>query len=314
MQPSATTPRVAVILPCYNEEAAIAKVVADFRAALPDAAIYVYDNNSSDKTAAIAATAGAIVRNEPMQGKGNVLRRMFADVEADVYVLSDADDTYPAEFAGGMVDALLNENLDMVVGVRREQEDDAYRFGHRFGNRFLNRCVQWIFGARFSDMLSGYRVFSRRFVKSFPTLVPGFEIETELTIHALTLRLPSLEIDVPYRARFEGTQSKLRTYRDGTRILLLILLMFKEYRPFSFFGALGVLLGFIAVAIALPLLPTYLETGLVPRFPTAILATGLAICAGLSMMSGIFLDSISRMRLESKRLTYLGIPSFSAPP
>ena len=312
MQSSPITPRVAVILPCYNEEAAIQKVIADFRAALPDATIYVYDNNSSDKTAALAAQMGAIVRTEPMQGKGNVLRRMFADIEADAYVMSDADDTYPAERAGEMVDALLSQNLDMVVGVRREQDDEAYRFGHRLGNRFLNRCVQWIFVAGFNDMLSGYRVFSRRFVKSFPTLVSGFEIETELTIHALTLRLPSLEIDVPYRPRFEGSASKLRTYRDGTRILLLILLMFKEYRPFFFFGMIAALLGVTAVVLAFPLLPTYLETGMVPRFPTAILATGLSICAVLSFMSGIFLDSISRMRLESKRLTYLAIPLHSS--
>lgn len=304
--------RLAVILPCYNEAGAIEKTIDDFRLFLPEATIYVYDNNSSDESVKVSQEHGAVVRIEPEQGKGNVVRRMFADIEADAYILCDADDTYSADRVREMVNALFENNYDMIVGARREQEEAAYRLGHRFGNRLLTRCVAWIFGNKFSDMLSGYRVFSRRFVKSFPTMTTGFEIETEFTIHALTLRMPSLEIDVPYKARPEGTESKLRTYHDGTRILSLIILLFKEYRPFLFFTTIAILLAILSTGLSIPVILEFAETGLVPRFPTAILSTGIMLCAVLSFVCGILLDSVSRMRLETKRLHYLMHPSPNA--
>ena len=300
--------RVAVLVPCYNEQESIGVVVRDFRRALPEATVYVYDNNSKDETRARAATAGAVVRSEPLQGKGFVVRRMFADIEADVYVLVDGDDTYHAASAPAMVERLLAEQLDMVVGCRVTDIEAAYRPGHRLGNRVLTGVVATVFGDRFSDILSGYRVFSRRFVKSFPALTKEFEIETELTVHALELDMPIVEIKTPYKDRPPGSSSKLRTYRDGVRILTAILILFKEERPLAFFGIAGLVLGLVALVLGYPLVVTFLETGQVPRFPTAILATGLMILAFLSFASGLILETVTRGRKELKRLAYLAIP------
>jgi len=301
--------RTAVILPCYNEEAAIAQVVRDFRQALPQAAIYVYDNNSTDRTAEVAAAAGAVVRRETRQGKGHVVRRMFADVEADVYVLADGDGTYDAASAPRLVAKLLEERLDMVVGSRLSTyEGAAFRPGHRLGNDLLTGFLGLCFGRSFSDILSGYRVFSRRFVKSFPALSTGFEIETELSVHALELRMPTAEVPTPYRARPAGSASKLRTYRDGFRILMMILDLFKEERPLAFFSLIAGGLALASVLLAAPIVVTYLETGLVPRVPTAILSTGLMILAFLSLASGFVLDTVTHGRREMKRLIYLSIP------
>ena len=300
--------RVAVLVPCYNEQESIGAVVRDFRRLLPEATVYVYDNNSKDETRARAATAGAVVRSEPLQGKGFVVRRMFADIEADVYVLVDGDDTYDAASAPAMVERLLAEQLDMVVGCRVTDIEAAYRPGHRLGNRVLTGVVATVFGDRFSDILSGYRVFSRRFVKSFPALTKEFEIETELTVHALELDMPIVEIKTPYKDRPPGSSSKLRTYRDGVRILTAILILFKEERPLAFFGIAGLVLGLVALVLGYPLVVTFLETGQVPRFPTAILATGLMILAFLSFASGLILETVTRGRKELKRLAYLAIP------
>ena len=300
--------RVAVLLPCYNEQEAIGKVVRDFRQALPEAIVYVYDNNSQDETRARAAAAGAVVRSESQQGKGFVVRRMFADVEADVYVLVDGDDTYHAPSAPLLVERLLAEQLDMVVGRRVTEIEQAYRPGHRLGNRLLTGVVARVFGDRFKDILSGYRVFSRRFVKSFPALTKEFEIETELTVHALELDMPIAEVDTPYKDRPAGSASKLRTYRDGVRILTAILVLFKEERPLAFFGLAGLALAVLALGLGYPVLTEYLRTGLVPRFPTAILATGLMILAFLSFTSGLVLETVTRGRKELKRLAYLTIP------
>ncbi len=300
--------RVAVLLPCYNEQEAIGKVVRDFRQALPEAIVYVYDNNSRDETRARAAAAGAVVRSETQQGKGFVVRRMFADVEADVYVLVDGDDTYHAPSAPLLVERLLAEQLDMVVGRRVTEIEQAYRPGHRLGNRLLTGVVARVFGDRFKDILSGYRVFSRRFVKSFPALTKEFEIETELTVHALELDMPIAEVDTPYKDRPAGSVSKLRTYRDGVRILTAILVLFKEERPLAFFGLAGLALAVLALGLGYPVLTEYLRTGLVPRFPTAILATGLMILAFLSFTSGLVLETVTRGRKELKRLAYLTIP------
>ena len=306
------THRVAVLVPCYNEQAAIPAVVHAFRAALPDAAIYVYDNNSSDGTAAAARHAGALVRTERLQGKGNVIRRMFADIDADAYVLVDGDDTYDAASAPAMVELLLHEGLDMVNGARVSEAEAAYRPGHRFGNRVLTGLVAGIFGNRVSDMLSGYRVFSRRFVKSFPALSGGFETETEFTIHALELRMPIGEMPTPYKERPAGSASKLNTYRDGLRILRTVLLLVKEERPLPFFAVIGTALLLLAVVIVLPVVRTYLQTGLVPRLPTAVLATGLVLLSFLSLTCGLILDSVTRGRKEIKRLAYLSIPAPSS--
>ena len=300
--------RVAVLLPCYNEQEAIGKVVRDFRQALPEAIVYVYDNNSRDETRARAAAAGAVVRSETQQGKGFVVRRMFADVEADVYVLVDGDDTYHAPSAPLLVERLLAEQLDMVVGRRVTEIEQAYRPGHRLGNRLLTGVVARVFGDRFKDILSGYRVFSRRFVKSFPALTKEFEIETELTVHALELDMPIAEVDTPYKDRPAGSVSKLRTYRDGVRILTTILVLFKEERPLAFFGFAGLALALLALGLGYPVLTEYLRTGLVPRFPTAILATGLMTLAFLSFTSGLVLETVTRGRKELKRLAYLTIP------
>lgn len=305
-------PRIAVLIPCYNEAAAIASVVADFASALPTASIYVYDNNSTDGTRTIAQAAGAIVRTEQLQGKGNVVRRMFADIEAEVYVLVDGDGTYDAASSTSMVELLLANSLDMVNGARTAKSEHAYRPGHAFGNQLLTRSVSLIFGSRIRDMLSGYRVMSRRFVKSFPALASGFETETELTVHALELRLPIAEVTTPYGDRIAGTQSKLRTFRDGLRILRTIVLLVKEERPLQFFSTAAAVLASISVILAWPLITTFLETGLVPRVPTAILATGLMILAFMSVVAGLILDTVTLARRELKRLHYLGLqgPTF----
>ncbi|GAC1339667.1 MAG: glycosyltransferase family 2 protein [Acetobacteraceae bacterium] len=305
------SPRLAVLIPCYNEEVTIATVVADFRAALPDAVIYVYDNNSSDRTIEAALAAGAVVRQETLQGKGHVIRRMFADIEADAYVLVDGDATYDATSAPEMVRLMLEQRLDMVNGARVSQAEAAYRPGHRLGNQVLTGIVRSIFGDRISDMLSGYRVFSRRFVKSFPALSSGFETETEFTVHALELWMPIGEVKTPYRERPEGSTSKLNTWIDGLRILRTIVLLVKEERPLQFFTASAIVLLVLAAAAAIPVVSDYVRTGLVPRFPTAVLATGLVLLAFLSIVCGLILDTVSRGRKEFKRLTYLAIPAFA---
>lgn len=302
-------PSVAVLIPCFNEETAIPRVVADFRAALPGAVIYVYDNNSRDGTAAAARSVGAVVRREPLQGKGQVIRRMFADIDADLYVLVDGDDTYDAASAPAMVQAALAGGLDMVNGTRVTSIEAAYRPGHRLGNRVLTGLVRAVFGNRVSDMLSGYRVFSRRFVKSFPALAAGFETETEFTVHALELRMPIGEVPTPYKERPAGSASKLRTFHDGWRILRTILVLVKEERPLQFFSAIAALLALLSIGIAIPVFIAYAETGLVPRLPTAVLATGLMILAALALTCGLILDSVSRGRKEMKRLAYLAIPA-----
>lgn len=297
--------RVAVLVPCYNEAVTIAQVVRDFRKALPEAIIYVYDNNSSDDTAGIARECGAVVRHVGLQGKGNVIRRMFADIEADIYVMVDGDATYHAPSAPVMVQRMLLEGLDMVVGSRKSEEQAAYRAGHRFGNQMLTGFVTVLFGRSFSDMLSGYRVFSRRFVKSFPAQAQGFETETELTVHALEMRVPAAEVETPYGARPEGSFSKLSTYRDGWRILQTILLLLRTERPLAFFGSAGLLLIALALALAWPLFLTYAQTGLVPRLPTAVLVMGLLLLASLSFVCGLVLDTMTRARHELKRMAYL---------
>jgi glycosyltransferase involved in cell wall biosynthesis len=297
-----------VLIPCYNEEAAIENVVRGFRAALPSASIFVYDNNSTDNTVEVARRAGAIVRREPQRGKGNVVRRMFADVEAEVFVLVDGDNTYDASCVRILIDRLLKDSLDMVNASRNAQSDGAYRRGHRFGNLFLTGCVSYVFGNQLSDMLSGYRVFSRRFVKSFPALSAGFEIETELTVHALELRLPIAEVPTHYGERPEGSASKLNTYRDGVRILYTIFNLIKLEKPLQFFGFGFLLLALAAVAIEIPIISTYLKTGLVPRLPTAVLGTGMMLIAFLSLVCGLVLDTVTRGRIELKRLHYLAVP------
>jgi glycosyltransferase involved in cell wall biosynthesis len=300
--------RIAVLVPCYNEEAAVAAVVKGFREALPSAQIHVYDNNSRDRTAAIAREAGAEVRSERRQGKGHVVRRMFADVDADVYVLVDGDATYHAPSAPGMIEKLVSEHLDMVVGLRVDQEQAAYRPGHRAGNWMLTSFLSSVFGQAFKDILSGYRVFSRRFVKSFPVLSDGFEIETELTVHALELAMPVAEVETPYYARPEGSFSKLNTWGDGFRILSTILKLYRSEKPLRFFSVIGVFLALVSIGLAVPVIMTYLEEGLVPRLPTAVLSTGLMIVAVLSVSSGLVLDTVTRGRREMKLLAYLSEP------
>ena len=300
--------RIAVLVPCFNEEAAVATVVRDFHKSLPSAAIYVYDNNSTDRTAVLAHEAGAIVRSERRQGKGHVVRRMFADVDADIYVMVDGDATYDAPSAPRMIEALVNERLDMVVGLRVDQVEAAYRRGHRAGNWMLTRFLSSVFGQAFKDILSGYRVFSRRFVKSFPVLSDGFEIETELTVHSLELALPVAEVETPYYARPHGSFSKLNTWRDGFRILGTILRLYRTEKPLRFFTAIGVLLAALSIGLAVPVFITYLEQGIVPRLPTALLSTGLMIVAILSVSSGLVLDTVTRGRREMKLLAYLSQP------
>ena len=308
---TATQLRIAVLVPCYNEEAAVATVIADIRKALPSAEVYVYDNNSRDRIAAVAREAGAIVRSERRQGKGHVVRRMFADVDADVYVLVDGDATYDAPSAPGMIEKLLDDRLDMVVGLRVDQEQAAYRRGHRIGNWMLTNFLSSVFGQAFADILSGYRVFSRRFVKSFPVLSDGFEIETELTVHALELAMPVAEMKTPYYARPEGSFSKLNTWGDGLRILRTILKLYRSEKPLRFFTIIGIFLALVSIGLAIPVVITYLEEGLVPRLPTAVLSTGLMIIAVLSVSSGLVLDTVTRGRREMKLLAYLAQPPAS---
>jgi glycosyltransferase involved in cell wall biosynthesis len=303
-------PDIAVILPCFNEEAAIAATVAGFRTALPGATIYVYDNNSGDATREVAAKAGAIVRSERQQGKGNVVRRMFADVDADIYVMADGDLTYDPAAAPAMVDMLIAEQLDMVVGTRRHEHKQAFRGGHVLGNRLFTGLLARLFGRSFSDIFSGYRVFSRRFVKSFPVLSSGFEIETEISVHALELKMPVGEVETAYGARLEGSHSKLSTFGDGGRILGTIVTLYRVERPALFYGSIGGLLLIAAILLSVPLVVTYLHTGLVPRFPTAILVTGMTIIAVLCFFAGLILDTVTRGRREVRRLAYL---SLSAP-
>jgi glycosyltransferase involved in cell wall biosynthesis len=298
---------VAILVPCYNEERAISKVVADFRAALPEAVVYVYDNNSSDNTVAVAKAAGAVVRRERHQGKGYVVRRMFNDIEADIYVLVDGDATYDAPGAQRMIAKLLADRLDMVVATRVDHEASAYRRGHRAGNLLLTGFVAHIFGHAFTDILSGYRVFSRRFVKSFPILSGGFEIETELTVHALELELPVGEVATPYYARPSGSASKLSTWHDGFRILWTVLKLYRAERPLSLFGAFGIALAIMSIGLAIPIFITYVQEGLVPRLPTAVLSTGLMLLAFLSIACGLILDTVTRGRREAKLIAYLAL-------
>ena len=302
--------RIAVLLPCYNEEATIGATVAGFRKALPQALVYVYDNNSTDRTREIAAAAGAVVRSECQQGKGRVVRRMFADVEADVYVMADGDLTYDPDAAPKMIDMLVGEQFDMVVGTRRHEAADAYRGGHVLGNKVFTSLLAGLFGRTFNDIFSGYRVFSRRFVKSFPILSSGFEIETEISVHALELRMPVGELETRYLARPEGSESKLSTYGDGWRILKTIATLYRVERPVLFYGSIALLLVIAAVLLSIPLVITYVETGLVPRFPTAILITGMTVIAVLCFFAGLILDTVTRGRREMRRLAYL---SFDAP-
>jgi glycosyltransferase involved in cell wall biosynthesis len=306
---SKKSPRIAVLLPCFNEEAAIAATVKGFRAVLPTAEVYVYDNNSRDSTREIAAAGGAIVRTERQQGKGHVVRRMFADIDADVYVMADGDLTYDPKSAQAMVDLLMTEQLDMVVGTRKHRQKEAYRGGHLLGNRLFTGILAGLFGRSFSDIFSGYRVFSRRFVKSFPVLSSGFEIETEMSVHALELRMPVGEVETSYGSRPEGSASKLSTYGDGWRILKTIGTLYRIERPVLFYGSIGALLLVAALLLSVPLILTYLDTGLVPRVPTAILITGMTIVAVLCFFAGLILDTVTRGRREVRRLAYLALPA-----
>ncbi len=303
-------PRIAVMIPCYNESVAIAKVVRDFKKALPDAIVYVYDNNSKDCTAESAKSAGAIVRHEIQQGKGHVVRRMFRDIDADFYLMVDGDDTYDAQLAPQMLALAVEGSLDLVNCVRRETEDAAYRGGHRLGNAMLTGAVRYIFGDRVQDMLSGYKVLSRRFVKSFPALSQGFDIETELTVHAQELSMPVAHVEGSYRARPPGSESKLRTYRDGWRILMMIFKLVRHERPLFFFGIISGLCALTSILISIPIVLTYLETGMVPRLPTAVLSTGMMLLAALGLFAGVILDTVSRGRREVRLLAYLQHPPF----
>ena len=300
--------KVAVLVPCYNEEAAIATVVRDFRAALPDAPVYVYDNNSKDQTRARAAEAGAVVRTEMRQGKGNVVRRMFADIEADIYVLVDGDDTYDAGASPRMIDRMVADGADILTARRIHTDAAAYRPGHVLGNRMLTGLTATLFNVHLSDMLSGYRVFSRRFVKSFPFTAEGFAIETELTVHAVRLMMPMSEMDTRYKERPVGSVSKLNTYRDGFRILGTIGYLVREERPLVFFSTIAALFAAVAIIIGGPVVSEYVRTGLVPRLPTAVLATGMMVIAFLSLTCGLILDTVTRGRWEAKRMAYLAIP------
>ncbi|MEO8548453.1 MAG: glycosyltransferase [Kofleriaceae bacterium] len=301
------TPRIAVLIPCYNEEVAIGDTVRGFQKALPEATIYVYDNNSKDKTIERAREAGAVVRTESLQGKGNVVRRMFADIDADVYLMTDGDTTYDPAAARKMIDLVVADNLDMVVGKRIHKAKEAYRPGHVLGNRMLTGFLARLFGQRFSDILSGYRAFSRRFAKSFPALSAGFEIETELTVHALTLNMPVAEIDTDYFERPAGSTSKLNTYRDGIRILRVMITLFKNERPLAFFSWAALIMGLTSIGLSIPVFITWIETGKVPRFPTAILSASIMLLAFLSLSCGLILDTVTRGRREVKRLRYLEI-------
>jgi glycosyltransferase involved in cell wall biosynthesis len=301
--------QLAVLIPCHNEAATISKVVTDFRRALPGARIVVYDNNSTDSTATHARQAGAAVFHETAQGKGNVVRRMFRDVDADFYILVDGDDTYDAGIAPQMITEAAENKIDFVNCVRTGTESQSYRFGHRFGNKLLTGIVQGIFGAGIPDMLSGYKVLSRRFVKSFPVLSNGFDFETEMAVHALELSLPVMHVSGIYRGRPQNSVSKLNTCRDGLRILWFILVLIKHERPLPLFGAIAGLLVFCSLFLGIPVILSYLSTGLVPRLPTAVLATGLAILAALSGTTGLILDTVTRGRREARLLAYLRYPA-----
>lgn len=303
------TVKVAVLIPCYNEEVSVGRTIKEFRAALPDAIVYVYDNNSTDRTIEFARAAGATVRQERMQGKGNVVRRMLADVDADVYVMIDGDATYDAAMAPKLVSALLDGKLDMVVGARKAQASAAYRHGHQLGNKLLTGILTQLFGRAFEDILSGYRVFSHRFAKSFPALSSGFEIETEISVHALELKMPVAEIQTDYTERLAGSFSKLSTYSDGWRILRTILALYRIERPILLYGLVATFFATTAMILAIPLVYTYLETGLVPRLPTAVLVTGLSVFAALSFFAGLILDTVVRGRREMRRLAYLALPA-----
>ena len=300
---------IAVLIPCYNEEGTIGEVVKRFREALPDATIHVYDNNSSDLTALKARAAGAHVVREPRQGKGHVVRRMFADIDADIYVMADGDGTYAPEDAPQLINALLTEGADMAVGTRRGVSEDAGRMGHAFGNRFFNRIYRFLFGREFTDILSGYRAFTRRYVKSFPAVSGGFEIETEMSVHASMLKLPVCEIALDYGRRPDGSASKLSSVRDGVKILWMFAMLMKETQPLRFFGAIsGALLAASLVFMA-PVLAEYFATGLVSRQPTWVLSVGLLLLSTMMMVAGLNLDSVARGRAEQKRIFYLSIPA-----
>jgi glycosyltransferase involved in cell wall biosynthesis len=300
--------RAGLIVPCYNEALTIGNIVRDFNNCLPQATVYVFDNNSSDATIAVAKAAGAVVRSVPLQGKGNVIRRMFADVDADIYIMVDGDDTYDASVAPQLAEKLVSESLDMVVGTRITQEQEAYRFGHRFGNKLLTGCVSLVFGNTFTDMLSGYRVFSRRYAKSFAAHSAGFETETELTVHALELRMPVAEVATVYKSRPEGSVSKLNTYRDGMRILWMITKLYKNEKPLHFYSLFAVMSMAAAAVLAVPLVETFIQTGLVPRLPTAVLCTGLSLFSALLLSCGLILDTVTKGRVEQKRFAYLAVP------
>ncbi|WP_413741249.1 glycosyltransferase family 2 protein [Sodalis sp. RH15] len=300
--------KVAIIVPCYNEALSIQKVIADFRQALPEASIFIFDNNSTDNTVQIAKSEGVQVFNVMQKGKGNVVRRMFADVDADIYVMVDGDATYDASCCPALIDKLISEHLDMVVGARVHMIKEAYRPGHSWGNKILTGCVKLIFGGEFSDMLSGYRVFSKRYVKSFPALATGFETETELTVHALELRMPYAEIDTPYSPRMESSVSKLSTYKDGAKILKTIIKLYSVERPFFFYGILAIIFALIGICISIPIIDEYIITGLVPRLPTAVLSTGLLIFSAIAFITGLILECITMGRREFKRLFYLSLP------
>lgn len=300
--------KVAVLIPCYNEEAAIATVVGAFRAALPHATVYVYDNNSRDHTCERAQAAGALVRHEARQGKGNVVRRMFADIEADIYVLVDGDDTYDADASPHMIHKMVTDGADLLTARRVHSHADAYRTGHVVGNRMLTGLTSALFRVKLTDMLSGYRVFSRRFVKSFPFTAQGFAIETELTVHAVRLMMPMTEMDTRYKERPAGSVSKLNTWRDGLHILGTIVYLVREERPLVFFTTIFAILAFASVAAGAPVVAEFLQTGLVPRLPTAVLAMGLMVMAFLSLACGLILDTVTRGRWEAKRMAYLAIP------
>jgi len=298
---------IAILVPCHNEEVTITNVVSDFRRELPNATVYVYDNNSTDDTSRVAAEAGAVVRSESQQGKGHVVRRMFSDIEASVFVMVDGDDTYDASSVRKLVDTLLSEHVDTVNARRVSSIDNAYRFGHQFGNRLLTGIVNWLFGERCADILSGYRVFSRRFVKSFPALSTGFEIETELTVHGLSLNIPMTEVDTPYKERPDDSSSKLNTWRDGLRILWTIMILTKDYRPFFFYSIVSGILSLASFALGIPIVFEFLDTGLVPRFPTAFLSAIIMVLAFVALATGLIVDSVARGRREAKRLHYLGL-------
>ena len=306
-------PRVAVLLPCYNEEAAIGATIDGFRAVLPDATVYVFDNNSRDRTVEIARDKGAVVRSVVQQGKGNVVRRMFADIEADIYLMADGDLTYDPAAAPEMVRMLWDDQLDMVVGTRHHEEQDAYRGGHVLGNRAFTGLLARLFGKSFTDILSGYRAYSRRYVKSFPASSEGFETETEMSVHALELRMPTGEVATKYLARPEGSESKLNTYSDGWRILKMIGTLYRVERPRSFYGFFAVFLQALAIFLAVPLFITFFQTGEVPRFPTAILVTGMSVVAGLLFMTGLIVATVTRGRKEMRRLAYLSYPAPNTP-